>query len=402
MTKKALHEAMSRGPSMLALLLALLSCWPATAQGRPRPPQAHDAAQKYINVGTSLFKKGRFQEALQAFQKAKALVADPRLLYYVGRSHEELRRPVEALRAYQEILESAPGSRQGPKALQAIARLRERWFGRLAIRCKPERAAVELDGMPQGRCPLALADILSGRHRLKVLAPGYKERSWQVEVRANDEVKVVVELEPETVRVHVTTSPSGAKVELDGRPAGRAPLTSMKISPGEHRFRFTHEGYRDETRTVDLAPGTPGSLEVSLQPKQVAPVGTASARPAGGPSTTFWVAASASAALLGTGMLFGLLANSNEAEANRMAESRSGGREEWEAVRDRTEIQATLSNVALVGSSVSVLTALLVLWMESDTAADQGQTTARLTLGPGWVGLTVGARLGAGCNGVLP
>ncbi|MBM4320759.1 MAG: PEGA domain-containing protein [Deltaproteobacteria bacterium] len=359
----------------LLLLLSLALAAPAAAdpppagEGRARSSENYQTAQQYIDLGAGLFKKGSFREALQAFEKAKALVADPRLIYYVGRSHEELGHPRQALLAYQEILSSAPESNEGPKALEAIARLRQQQLGRLELRCQPEGAQVELDGLAVGRCPLELADLPAGKRLLRLRAPGYRTQELTLQLVPGQEVQAMAVLEAEGALVHLSSIPTGADVEVDGRTLGKTPLNSVPLSPGVHRFRFTLEGHLPREREIDLRPGPPSALEATLEPEGAAGEGSAQAaagrgEPRHGPSTTFWVAASASAVLAAGGLALGLLARADEAEANDLAQSRSGSRAAWQDVHGRAELLATGANLSFAGAGIGALTALLFFWLE--------------------------------------
>ncbi len=64
---------------------------------------------------------------------------------------------------------------------------------------------------------------------------------------------------PSDTTLHVQTTPGGAQVYVDDESAGKtSPEGRLKIStlaPGEHRLRVSHDGYKDNQQTFDLAPG---------------------------------------------------------------------------------------------------------------------------------------------------
>jgi serine/threonine-protein kinase len=67
--------------------------------------------------------------------------------------------------------------------------------------------------------------------------------------------------------VRVDVEPAGAVVELDGQPAGTAPLTLPPLVPGLHTVRVSREGFETEERRLELAAGVdPGPLRFELKP----------------------------------------------------------------------------------------------------------------------------------------
>ncbi len=66
-------------------------------------------------------------------------------------------------------------------------------------------------------------------------------------------------------RLLVRSTPSGARVFVDGRDRGRAPTVIRDLARGEHRVRLVHEGYAtDERRIVITASRSPQSMSVTL------------------------------------------------------------------------------------------------------------------------------------------
>ncbi|HET9450289.1 MAG TPA: PEGA domain-containing protein, partial [Aggregicoccus sp.] len=98
-----------------------------------------------------------------------------------------------------------------------------------------------------GEVPARLA-LAPGRHLLHVSAKGHASRTLQVEVPAEGSVQAQVELGPDegpSGQLRVTASREGARVRVDGRPVGLAPL-SLTLPEGEHVL----EVESDEVRPV--------------------------------------------------------------------------------------------------------------------------------------------------------
>jgi hypothetical protein len=107
---------------------------------------------------------------------------------------------------------------------------------------------------------------------------------------------------PEQVRVHVTSDPPGARVEIDGEPAGTAPF-EVTLAGGEHAFRATLDGRQPALERIAVsAPDDDSSREILLR---LAPADALAlpARPHGRYRVWKWVAAASAAALLTAGIV---------------------------------------------------------------------------------------------------
>jgi hypothetical protein len=96
-------------------------------------------------------------------------------------------------------------------------------------------------------------------------------------------------------RLRITSTPRGARVELDGELVGQTPFEE-EVFPGEHRVRLTLPDHMPRERTVRLAEGVTEELDVDLP----------SAPDAGGPRNVVgplgWVSVGAGLAAAGAGI----------------------------------------------------------------------------------------------------
>ena len=66
--------------------------------------------------------------------------------------------------------------------------------------------------------------------------------------------------------LYIRSSPSGARVYIDGINRGRTPLKLENMKPGRYYIRLTRDGYRDRNFRVTLRPGS--LLEIGLEMEQ--------------------------------------------------------------------------------------------------------------------------------------
>lgn len=100
-----------RTVAWLAVLVAV-----GLASGTPTPARAaeSDGAMQLTTDGISLYKAGRYEEAIAKFEAAYALVPDANLLFNIARSHQMLGHTADALAYYDRFL-AAPGIRESDR-----------------------------------------------------------------------------------------------------------------------------------------------------------------------------------------------------------------------------------------------------------------------------------------------
>ncbi len=139
-------------------------------------------------------------------------------------------------------------------------------WGQLEINSSPEGAEVMIDGNQVGETPLT-AEVLETGTQLAISLRGYKTWENEVSVRAGTtETLPLVELIVADGTVDISSSPSGAQVNVGGEFRGTTPV-SVDLSPlREHRVELFLEGYRNAVRTVETEPEGHSSLSVDLAP----------------------------------------------------------------------------------------------------------------------------------------
>ncbi len=151
--------------------------------------------------------------------------------------------------------------------------------GRLLVRSTPGGAEVFVDGTRRGVTPLAVRDLPFGAHAVRVTRAGFAAAEQRLTLDAGRPSRTVdialartTPAAPAAAPVAastpgsltVETRPAGARVVIDGRDAGRTPLTVPSLAPGDHAVRIALDGYQPITTTTRVEPGARARVAVSL------------------------------------------------------------------------------------------------------------------------------------------
>ena len=97
-----------------------LDVTPAAAQS-----SADEEARVHFEAGRVAFSRGRYESALGSFQEAYELSQRPALLYNIGTTLDRLRRDQEAIEAFEQFLTLSPDSDLAPEVQERVRILRE-------------------------------------------------------------------------------------------------------------------------------------------------------------------------------------------------------------------------------------------------------------------------------------
>jgi len=148
--------------------------------------------------------------------------------------------------------------------------------GTIRIESEPPGARVRVDGEARGETPLLLSDLPFGSHKVRLDLRGYESRSLDVTLGAaspSAEVRLALARPAAAASgaADIASTPAGASVSVDGRPAGLTPLAGLKLKPGRHRLELSLQGHETWAGTVEVAAGETGRVDVRLVAVPVAP-----------------------------------------------------------------------------------------------------------------------------------
>ena len=158
--------------------------------------------------------------------------------------------------------------------------------GRLLVRSTPAGASVFVDGRAYGPTPVAVRDLSTGGHRVRVARDGYIAADRRVVLtEARPSQSLTVELERQgtvtargapattppglpgrfTGSLTVLSRPPGATVFMDGKQVGVTPLSLRAVAAGTHAIRVEQEGYRRWTSAVRVVASEQNRITASLE-----------------------------------------------------------------------------------------------------------------------------------------
>jgi hypothetical protein len=217
----------------IALASSLILTWPAASRAAPSTEAAK--AQAYVDLAGRLFDARDFAGALTELRRAEPLLSgDPALAvvrFNIARCLEELGRPIEAAEAYETYLAQSDEPRRQARARAALEKLERERLGVLSIRCEPDDAEVEVQGIGARTCPVSLR-VLAGAYELEVRRAGYATRRFRYEVVAGTRTEASPALAP-----MVAPTPAPVSPIVVPAPASVAPVAVIEPEIAEAATR---------------------------------------------------------------------------------------------------------------------------------------------------------------------
>ena len=142
----------------------------------------------------------------------------------------------------------------------------------LVISSTPSGANILINGEKTGKTtPAQITDLDVAKYDVQLELSGFDLWSRSINVSKPDEfdisallvkpTKVEKPKEEEKIvaesgSIRVTSSPSGAKIYIDGKYSGRStPSTIKDLSSGSHKIKLEQSGYKTWSRTIEIKPG---------------------------------------------------------------------------------------------------------------------------------------------------
>ncbi len=137
----------------------------------------------------------------------------------------------------------------------------------IIIDSEPSNAEIYLDGKEVGATPETVTDLKPGKHILVIKKARYEVWRENIETEADSETALTAVLQIKTGSILMKSSPSKAKIFLDGREVGTTPDTIRSIDPGTHEVEIRLEGYEVWRERLSIVTDKEKALIAVLQVK---------------------------------------------------------------------------------------------------------------------------------------
>jgi len=140
--------------------------------------------------------------------------------------------------------------------------------GYISITSEPSGAEVYINDQRLGVTPFT-TDLTAGEHNLRLQKLMYESYQGTFTLSEKESKEIpLIKLKPMYGFYSVTTNPSGAKVYLDNKAVGIAPITKTRIESGTHSLRIetTDKLYHPHEEQLTVKNGDELNLKVDLLP----------------------------------------------------------------------------------------------------------------------------------------
>ncbi|MCA9545472.1 MAG: PEGA domain-containing protein [Myxococcales bacterium] len=347
---------------LLPLMGLLLCLVPAAPVGAAEGDVAR--AKDYSRRAAQAYKAKRFQEALELFKSANALVPHPNLEVNIGRSYEQLEQPENAMihcRLAMQAVDAPARTREA--AQECVARLEPllqnpQW----SIATTPEGAELRIDGKLVGRTPWE-GPIPPGRRQVDAVKAGFAPATRPIIVERGKPDRLTLVLTEAKVGglLALDSIPDGASVTLDGEFIGTTPITGFVVPAGLHEIELNlvaHDPQRLRLRVEDG--GLVQRTVTLLSPEDAARVGKRPQWPA-------WALMGSGIAAAGLGAWFGVNAINARQDADELARTSVSRRDQarYDTLVSDMEVSRTAADVLVITGSAAIIGGLTwLLWPE--------------------------------------
>jgi formylglycine-generating enzyme required for sulfatase activity len=136
--------------------------------------------------------------------------------------------------------------------------------GHVSMRSQPAGANVIVNGEYRGQTPLELALASGQTHELTVVKSGYESASRTVQIGADEDKALNLQLKARLGKVRIVSQPKGAMLYVDGELEGEANQRLMLVAV-PHELEIKKDGYAPYRTTITPRPGFAQEVRVQLK-----------------------------------------------------------------------------------------------------------------------------------------
>ncbi|MBT7349179.1 PEGA domain-containing protein, partial [candidate division WWE3 bacterium] len=136
--------------------------------------------------------------------------------------------------------------------------------GTVSITSEPSNAITLIDSKEVGKTPFAITDHAPGTYTVELRMDGYETWSKSVDFEQGKKIAIAAELKMKAGSISISSNPSEAFINIDGKKSGKTPVKITDLSPGTHLVEVRMDGYEDWSESVDIIGDKENTLTVEL------------------------------------------------------------------------------------------------------------------------------------------
>ena len=139
-------------------------------------------------------------------------------------------------------------------------------YGELKVTSHPEGAEIWIDGEPSGRTtPYTFPMKKAGEYNVVLKKKLYLNRTVSVQLGHGRTTEIDERLEPNFGSIHVTSTPPGARILIDGKDSGETtPATVSPVAVGGREVTVRLASHNDYKKLVDIERGETEEIDANL------------------------------------------------------------------------------------------------------------------------------------------
>jgi hypothetical protein len=247
-------------------LITLAAPAPALAQSAKDKDRASELKKKGDAAMVSL----RYEEAIEAYKQAYEITGDPALLYNRGRALQGLGLFPEALEQLEAFKQQAsPALLSRVPALESLITEVRSKIASVLVLSNAKKARILIRSKVVGTTPLGgHIKLNAGPALVEVEAEGYLPFKQTVELPGGGDIEIQANLKLKSKMGLLTVrSPiPGARVFIDGKPAGNVPA-ERSLPAGPHKILVERDGYETAETTAVVNAGDKKQISIELKEK---------------------------------------------------------------------------------------------------------------------------------------
>ena len=276
---------------------------PAAAPPTARTPSAADKladARLHFQQGVALYQDHNYDAALAEFQGAYAASNEPIVLYNMGLTFKALFRYGDAVATLDHYLKESVARNEAvtPERrteVEGIIAEMKSLLAAVTIVVQPPQATVRVDGRAVGLGIDGVVQLAAGTHAIDASQTDYSSDRRDITVVAGVPQTVSFKLTPipHSGHVKINAAQAGARVAVDGRDLGAAPI-DVELGAGGHHLQVTAPGFATNSSELAVAAGQSRHMMITLELPPPPPVNPFYQR------WWFWGGVAVAAAVAGT------------------------------------------------------------------------------------------------------